>query len=800
MKGKMQTAIWALAAVCACCLWSCGVKDTGSGIPGSSTADSGAAGNSAVETEEDGAESVSESQQTDGQSAKEGAAEELRIPQMKPEEFPRVDGSTATLPLTQGLYRLTTDGSEEEALEAVVHTKTTNAYYQLMNGKTDLVVAYEAPESFFEDAREQGVELEIKPIGKDALVFLANVGNPVSSLTQAQLVDIYSGKLTNWSQVGGEDQEIVAFQRPPGSGSQTLMEKLVMGQTPMEEAPMDQIQSEMGELIDAVASYKNEQNAMGYSVYFYARNMYAQPDLKFMAVDEVLPDNETIRSGQYPYVNEFYAAVRKDESEGTRARELFDWLTADEGQAFIESLGYVSVTAPEQTFPALQAEAGEKGQLELAEGAALLLDGSLISENEGIVQVKADGSSYWLTKDYGLYGKQPLVVEPGEPFLVEDLEGGKSGVRDISGREIIPAEYDWIAERTGGGYRAALDSKTLFFDGQGKKLLEAGGDGKMVAEADDCLWEIDLASGQAVIYDWNGRQTGSVSLETYGTVQYAYDKGNGLIYVSFKEERPDVLFRPDGSLYFDPASIPDSVWESVGDGWKRETVQVQCPGEGRLVGLSNWDETVLYDIENKCLISQPGDLVYYYDYEDAFHLTRNGRKSLLDSNGETLTDEQGNPMEYVAGEGIYYRVKTGLGQEPGEVVIGDGRGAFQYRLKAPFQWNVTADAVNDYLFLVSDEGADRSYLFAGEEMVLETADSSLWATELPGGWIELYSFGTGTRIYNSQGGLEAELGQEDSLILADEAAIVTLEGNYIYVRDHQQRTAARFLYGPYWED
>ena len=157
-------------------------------------------------------------------------------------------------------------------------------------------------------------------------------------------------------------------------------------------------------------------------------------------------------------------------------------------------------------------------------------------------------------------------------------------------------------------------------------------------------------------------------------------------------------------------------------------------------------------------------------------------------------------MEYVAGEGIYYRVKTDSDKESGEVVIGDGKGGFQYRLKAPFQWNVTVEAVSDHVFLVSDEGADRSYLFVGEKMVLETEDSSLWASELPGGWIELYRLGIGTRIYNSQGGLEAELGQEDALILADEAAIVTQEGNYVYVRDRQQRTAARFLYGPYWED
>ncbi len=57
------------------------------------------------------------------------------------------------------------------------------------------------------------VPLDQKALGRDALVFIVNEENPVQSLTQQQLRDIYAGKITNWKEVGGADAAIVAFQR-----------------------------------------------------------------------------------------------------------------------------------------------------------------------------------------------------------------------------------------------------------------------------------------------------------------------------------------------------------------------------------------------------------------------------------------------------------------------------------------------------------------------------------------------------------------------------------------------------------
>ena len=75
-----------------------------------------------------------------------------------------------------------------------------------------LLIVYEAPEYVKEELAEADAKLEQKAIGRDALVFIVNEENPVQSLTQQQLRDIYAGRITSWKDVGGVDSPR-AFQR-----------------------------------------------------------------------------------------------------------------------------------------------------------------------------------------------------------------------------------------------------------------------------------------------------------------------------------------------------------------------------------------------------------------------------------------------------------------------------------------------------------------------------------------------------------------------------------------------------------
>ena len=194
-----------------------------------------------------------------------------------------------------------------------------------------------------EYAEEMGVELEMQPIGVDALVFLTSDKNPVDSLTQAQAVGIYTGRITNWKEVGGADAEIIAYQRNEAAGSQVMMENVVMDGQPMMDAPKEYRPSEMGALVDEVASYRNSADAIGYSVYYYVTEMYMQEGIKLLAIDGVAPTNGTIATGEYPYTQFNYAVIRADEPEGSPARQLFGFLATPEGKALMSAQGYVPV-------------------------------------------------------------------------------------------------------------------------------------------------------------------------------------------------------------------------------------------------------------------------------------------------------------------------------------------------------------------------------------------------------------------------------------------------------------------------
>ena len=259
------------------------------------------------------------------------------------ENYPKMDGSTANLPLMAEVLSRTTGISREEADNLVDCAMTPQAWLNLANGDSDILLVYEAAEETKQDLADIGTELDSTPIGNDALVFIVNEDNPVESLTTQQIKDIYMGKITNWKEVGGNDAEIVPFQRGATSGSQSLFMKLVMQDDEPMEAPKELAPGLMGELIDQLAAYNNSGNALGYSVYYYASYMYTQPGLKFIKVDGVMPTDETIADESYPHINPFFVAIRANEPEDSTARILRDWIVSDAGTEAIKAAGYIPV-------------------------------------------------------------------------------------------------------------------------------------------------------------------------------------------------------------------------------------------------------------------------------------------------------------------------------------------------------------------------------------------------------------------------------------------------------------------------
>jgi phosphate transport system substrate-binding protein len=262
-------------------------------------------------------------------------------PRFNKDNYPKVDGSTATIPLSENIAAKLLNLTSEEGKAFIKHNTTHNAYVNLINGKADIIFVTEPSLDELELAKKSGIELEVIPVVKEAFVFLVNKKNTVDSISIKQLQDIYQGKIKNWKEIGGLDIEIIPYQRPENSGSQTIMLGLVMKDLKIMDAPKELKPSEMSTLIEVIASYDNSDKAIGYSVYYFANSMYNKETIKFVKVNGVEPNNETIKSGQYPYTSAYYAVIKKTESKKSNARKLLAWILSDEGQKFAEQSGYV---------------------------------------------------------------------------------------------------------------------------------------------------------------------------------------------------------------------------------------------------------------------------------------------------------------------------------------------------------------------------------------------------------------------------------------------------------------------------
>ncbi|MBE7007614.1 MAG: phosphate ABC transporter substrate-binding protein [Ruminococcaceae bacterium] len=259
------------------------------------------------------------------------------------ENFPRLNGSTAMVPLGQAIASVLLGETREEVADLTNFSRTTQSYRELMDGRADLLISGAPPEKIYEEKEDLGFEWEIATFAVDGLVFVVNESNPVDSLTTEQIQKIYSGEITNWSQVGGDDVDIVPFQRNEEAGSQTAMRKLVMGDIPLMEAPAEYVSGAMGDLVKVVASYNDSAAAIGYTVYYYAHDMKMADGLKLLAVDGVEPSAETIRSRAYPFINDSYVVIPAGLPDDAPAKILYDWLLSPEGQKLVAHEGYVSV-------------------------------------------------------------------------------------------------------------------------------------------------------------------------------------------------------------------------------------------------------------------------------------------------------------------------------------------------------------------------------------------------------------------------------------------------------------------------
>lgn len=222
------------------------------------------------------------------------------------------------------------------------YNNTVGGYRKLAEKETDIFFGVFPSEEQFNYATSHDTKFEFYEIGKDAFVFFVNKNNPINDITSEDVRKIYSGEITNWKEIGGNDEEIIAFQRNTGSGSQTRMIQF-MGNVELKEPIREEYKiSSMGDIINSVADYKNYRNSIGFSYRYYVEGIKANQNVKLLAINGVEPSIENIQNGTYQLITSLYA-VTYEGNENSNVKKMIDWILSDEGQYIVEESGYVPI-------------------------------------------------------------------------------------------------------------------------------------------------------------------------------------------------------------------------------------------------------------------------------------------------------------------------------------------------------------------------------------------------------------------------------------------------------------------------
>ena len=314
------------------------------------------------------------------------AAAADKMPILSIEQYPRIDGSTSTQPLatlvacritstafgwgtiktndrTRTLYPVIDQYEPDRRLSfqeempkrlgppsninlplwrKIAHSDTHSSYVNLINREVELILSSREPsddEKLL--AQQKGVKILSLSIALDAFVFIVNSRNPVPSISIEQARDIYSGKITNWEELGSASGKITLFRRSENSASEEKMKKLVMRGVPMTATRQTHLEVSMIGPFNALRTFSQ---GIGYTFYYYERFMARTPGVKIVALNNVMPDEDTVKNHTYPLVTEVVVSYLSDLPRQGNAAKIRDWLVTPRGQQVVAESGYVPIT------------------------------------------------------------------------------------------------------------------------------------------------------------------------------------------------------------------------------------------------------------------------------------------------------------------------------------------------------------------------------------------------------------------------------------------------------------------------
>lgn len=178
---------------------------------------------------------------------------------------------------------------------------------------------------------EEAEKLDATVVGLDGIALVVNPANKLEDITLQDLAKVYSGEITNWKELGGDDKSIVVIGREDGSGTRDGFESIVMGD---KEPKYAQELESTGSVINAVAT---TDGAIG-----YASLANVDETVKALKIGGVEATEENVKSGAYEVQRPFICATLKG-SDNKLVKAYLDFILSEEGQALVLAQGAVPV-------------------------------------------------------------------------------------------------------------------------------------------------------------------------------------------------------------------------------------------------------------------------------------------------------------------------------------------------------------------------------------------------------------------------------------------------------------------------
>ena len=233
----------------------------------------------------------------------------------------------------------------ESFLRKLRYSQTHGAIIDLIDNQSDLIiVARKMSADEKQYANDSGVSLIETPIALDALDFIINAQNSVNSLSVEQIQNIYLGNITNWAKVGGANEEITPFIRNANSGSQEMMNEIVMNNVGLPDWTVSYADEvTLGSMIIVYSELTANKNGICFTPHYYKENMVLGYEnyIKTLDINKIMPDKNSIKNKTYPFVANVYVSIRSNTDTNSMTYKLYEWLQSESGKIVIKESGYV---------------------------------------------------------------------------------------------------------------------------------------------------------------------------------------------------------------------------------------------------------------------------------------------------------------------------------------------------------------------------------------------------------------------------------------------------------------------------